>query len=94
MHLVHVIGSECRPTTEDPMTRRLTYMQIADDISTRIAAGEYPPGSQLPSYGQLATLYSVSISTAQRAILVLRTRGDAVGEPGRGVFVAELDDQS
>jgi GntR family transcriptional regulator len=73
------------------MTIPLDYRGIADDIAARIAAGEYPPGSRIPSYSQLAKLYSVSISTAQRAVIVLRERGLVVGAQGRGVFVRERD---
>jgi GntR family transcriptional regulator len=71
------------------MPTPLTYRQIADDIAERIRAGEYPPGAQLPSYTELAALYSVHRATAQRAILVLRERGLVVGVQGRGVFVRE-----
>jgi len=73
------------------MTIPLDYRGIADDIAARIAAGEYPPGSKIPSYSQLGELYSVSISTAQRAVIVLRERGLVVGAQGRGVFVREPD---
>ena len=61
--------------------RRLTYREIADDLAARIQSGEYPPGAKLPSYAQIGDLYDVSISTAQRAILVLTTRGLAEGVP-------------
>jgi GntR family transcriptional regulator len=71
------------------MTIPLNYRGIADDIAARIAAGEYPPGAKIPSYSQLAELYSVSISTAQRAVTILQERGLAVGAQGRGVFVRE-----
>lgn len=71
------------------MPRRLSYHQIADDLAARIQAGEYPPDSKLPSYPQIADLYSVSYATAHRAVMVLRVRGLVYGEPGRGVFVAE-----
>lgn len=71
------------------MPRHMSYRQIADDIAARIKSGEYPASSKIPSYQQLAQLYSVSISTAQRAVLVLQERGLVYGEPGRGVFVHE-----
>lgn len=71
------------------MTIPLNYRGIADDIAARITTGEYPAGSKIPSYSQLATLYSVSISTAQRAVMVLRERGLVVGAQGRGVYVSE-----
>jgi GntR family transcriptional regulator len=67
--------------------RQLTSTEIADDIAHRIAVGEYPPDTRLPSYRELADLYSVSISTAQRVILILSARGLVEGQPGRGVFV-------
>lgn len=51
--------------------------------------GEYEPGAKLASYSQLADLYSVSFSTAARAVALLRDRGIVIGAPGRGVFVAD-----
>ena len=66
-----------------------SYREIAEDIAQRIQAGEYRPGERLPSYTQLAERYSVSFSTAARAIALLRDRGLVVGAPGRGVFVAK-----
>lgn len=67
--------------------RWMTYEQIADDLAERIATGEYPPGSRLPSNRELAALYSVSTATIERVQIVLRERGLTVGYPGRGVFV-------
>lgn len=67
----------------------LSYADIAADITARIEAGEYKPGAKLPSYSQLADLYSVSISTAARAVALLRDRGVAVGAPGRGVYIRQ-----
>lgn len=69
---------------------RLTYRQIAEDIAERIQTGEYPPGSALPSYRALAEMYSVSVSTAQQALRLLRDRGLTRSELGRGVFVVDL----
>ncbi len=71
------------------MTTAMTYIQIADDLAARIAAGEYQPGAKLPSYSELAEMYSVSLSTASRAYGVLHVRGLITGAHGRGVFVAE-----
>jgi GntR family transcriptional regulator len=67
----------------------MTYRQIADDLQARIARGEYPPGSTLPSYRELAELYSVGTTTAANVYRVLTDRGVVVGQAGRGVFVAE-----
>jgi GntR family transcriptional regulator len=67
----------------------MSYRHIADDISERIRVGEYPPGGQIPSYAELADIYSVSVSTAARAVGLLRDRGVVVGSPGRGVYVPD-----
>lgn len=64
------------------------YAQIADDLASRIAAGEYTTGDRLPSYAELSRIYTVSVSTAQRAVSILRDRQLVVGVPGRGVYVA------
>lgn len=69
------------------MPRHMTYRQIADDVAARISAGEYPPGAKLPSYAQLAALYSVSVATVQRAVLVLEVKGLLRGHAGRGTYV-------
>ena len=67
----------------------LSYTDIAADITSRINNGEYRPGAKIPSYSQLVDLYSVSFSTAARAVALLRDRGVVIGAPGRGVFVPD-----
>lgn len=71
--------------------KQLSYRQIADDLAARIASGEYPPGSRLPSYSQLAVMYSCSVTTAQSAVRLLHERGLTYGSSGRGVFVAGIE---
>jgi len=66
----------------------MSYREIAEDLAARIKAGEYKPGQILPSYAQLADLYSVSRSTASRVYAITNDRGITVGSPGRGVYVA------
>lgn len=73
------------------MPARMTYRQIADDLADRIRAGEYPPGSKLPTLRELAELYDVSFSSIQRSVGLLVDRGVVRGEMGRGLFVAETD---
>ncbi|MEU6204617.1 winged helix-turn-helix domain-containing protein [Micromonospora musae] len=68
-----------------PMSSR----QIADDLSARIRSGEYVPGEKLPSLKELAELYSVSISTIQRALELTRDRGLTIGRAGSGIYIAE-----
>jgi GntR family transcriptional regulator len=66
-----------------------TTRQITEDIEERIRRGEYPPGTRLPAARELADLYGVSLSTAQRVQLLLKERGLVVGRQGDGVYVAE-----
>lgn len=72
---------------------RMTYRQIADDLAQRIGSGEYPPGAQLPSITQLAELYSVNRSTIVRSLSLLHDREVIRGEPGRGTFVPDGENQ-
>jgi GntR family transcriptional regulator len=67
----------------------LSFREIADDIAERIRRGEYPPGEKLPSYPELADLYSVSVSTVQRAIGLLQHDGIVKGAQGRGLYVTD-----
>lgn len=67
----------------------MSNAQIADDLAERIARGEYPAGSKLPKLAELAALYTVSISTVQRAMDRLKERGVVVGSQGRGMYVAD-----
>jgi GntR family transcriptional regulator len=69
--------------------QRQGYRKIAADLRERIYAGEYPPGSALPSYAQLRAIYSVSVTTVQAALRELRNWGLITGEPGVGVFVVD-----
>jgi GntR family transcriptional regulator len=68
----------------------MTYRQIAEDLTRRIEAGEYAStGGKLPSYKELADLYSVSVASIQRAIGLLNDRGTTVGVSGVGVWAAD-----
>ncbi|WP_433200718.1 winged helix-turn-helix domain-containing protein [Dactylosporangium sp. CS-047395] len=67
----------------------MSSSQIVEDLAERIRLGEYPPGSQLPTYDSLANLYNVSPATIAIVVRILRDRGLVVGVPGRGTFVPE-----
>ncbi len=69
--------------------RHLSYVQIADDIRERIKSGEYVVGEELPSYAELARIYSCSVSTITRALALLRSEHLVYGEQGRGTFVED-----
>ncbi|HTJ33562.1 MAG TPA: winged helix-turn-helix domain-containing protein [Dactylosporangium sp.] len=67
----------------------MSSSQIVDDLAERIRLGEYQPGTQLPTYDSLASLYDVSPATIAIVVRILRERGLVVGVPGRGTYVAE-----
>lgn len=64
-----------------------TYREIADAITARITAGEWPPGARLPTTETFAADYEVSEATAYRALSILIDRGTIRGEQGRARFV-------
>jgi DNA-binding GntR family transcriptional regulator len=75
----------------DPNKIAYVYMQVADHIAARIAAGELRPGARLPGERDLGTEYGVAYLTARRAIRELRERGLVVTLPAKGTFVAYPD---
>jgi len=72
------------------------YRRIHDDIRARIASGDWPPGSKLPSTRELVEYYqhqlaypNLSRLTVRRAVDMLIESGELRGQQGVGVFVAE-----
>jgi GntR family transcriptional regulator len=68
----------------------LKYEQIAEDLRTRIANGEFGPGDLLPSGRDLAEQWGVSRATVVKAYDVLRTDGLVVARQGAGFTVVEI----
>lgn len=68
------------------------YVQIADDLQRRIAAGEVK--RRLPSVRAIAETYGVAHATAAHAIQELTRRGAVKTTPGRGTFVITKPDAS
>lgn len=69
---------------DDP---RPTYLQIAEELRQAIRAGDFPPGSQLPSTTELTKRYDVASMTVRSALRTLRDQGLVVTRQGTGVFV-------
>jgi GntR family transcriptional regulator len=61
--------------------------QIAASLRDRIASGEYPPGSQLPSITDLAGEFGVATNTVRKALGILRDEGLIESVAGYGTFV-------
>ncbi len=68
------------------------YRQIVDQITARVIAGDWAPGSALPSIRELAAANGVSVITVKRAYLELEHAGVIVTRHGKGSFVAESID--
>lgn len=71
---------------------RPMYQQIMEQITQRIAVGDWPPESPLPSIRELASDINVSVITVKRAYLELEREGVIVTQQGKGSRVnASLD---
>lgn len=64
------------------------YVQLRDDVVTRIEAGEFQPGDRLPSEPELTRVYGVGRPTVRQAIDLLRRQGVVVTVRGSGTFVS------
>ncbi|MFC8716498.1 GntR family transcriptional regulator [Kitasatospora sp. NPDC057198] len=63
------------------------YLQVAEQVRDRITAGEFPPGSQLPSLADLQAQYGFSHGVGQSAYRLLEQEGVVLAKQGRGYFV-------
>jgi DNA-binding GntR family transcriptional regulator len=68
------------------------YRRLMDLILSRIASGEYPTGSQIPSTAQWEA-EGWSRDTIRTAITKLQADGVLQGQPGKGVFVKATPEQ-
>ncbi|HUF33986.1 MAG TPA: GntR family transcriptional regulator [Acidimicrobiales bacterium] len=66
----------------------MRYREIADELSARLLAGEFPAGRLLPSESELSAAYGASRVTVRRALEHLRTAGLVDSRQGFGWFAA------
>lgn len=69
------------------------YLQVIDDIKSKILSGEIRPGDKLPSSRELAALYEVNPNTASRIYSEMEREGIAYTRRGIGTFVSESAEQ-
>ncbi|MDO5703587.1 MAG: GntR family transcriptional regulator [Paracoccus sp. (in: a-proteobacteria)] len=62
---------------------------LVQQITARIAAGEYPPGSRLPAERQFAAALSVARNTLREALSILQRQNLIHRRGGAGNYVAE-----
>jgi DNA-binding GntR family transcriptional regulator len=65
------------------------WPQVADELRRRIDAGRYKPGERFPGTVDIAAEFDVSQSTAQKAVVQLRSEGLLRTVLGQGSFVAD-----
>ncbi|MFF2789348.1 GntR family transcriptional regulator [Streptomyces sp. NPDC058049] len=63
------------------------YVQIADDLRTKIQQGELRGGDRVPSENEICEQWPVSKITARKALTTLRSEGLIEGVRGKGTFV-------
>ena len=65
------------------------YAALAAALRARIVAGEWPPGSAMPSEQTLAAEHAVALGTLRRALDLLSEQGLVERVHGRGTFVRQ-----
>ncbi|QIS10640.1 GntR family transcriptional regulator [Nocardia arthritidis] len=65
------------------------YVTIAGNYARRIRSGALPPGTQLPSYAELAAQNHVSEIVVRKALELLQSQGLVRSQRRRGIFVAD-----
>ena len=68
---------------------RPIWLQLSQQLSRRIIAGVYPPGSRLPSVRELASEAGVNPNTMQRALAQLEQDGLAKADRTAGRLVTQ-----
>lgn len=75
----------------DLKSRKPIYMQVIDNLKILIMNGILEPGAKVPSVRELSTMLTVNPNTIQKAYRELEQQGFIFTSPGRGSFVAEMD---
>jgi GntR family transcriptional regulator len=63
------------------------YLQVREEVRSKIEDGDYAPGCAIPSENELAETYGINRLTVRNAIDVLVSEGLLKRVRGRGVFV-------
>ena len=73
---------------------RPIYEQVRDGLRKLMVTGMLRAGDKLPSVRALAVELAINPNTIQRAYTQLEAEGYILSVPGKGTFVAELQDQN
>lgn len=78
------------PMTSRPVAQPL-HRQLRDLMMARIEAGEWSPGTYLPSESRLAEDYGVAVGTLRKALLDMAAEGVVQRRQGKGTVVVSHD---
>ena len=67
------------------------YMQVFEDILTKIKTGFYQPGAQLPTELEMETIYGVSRAPIKQALGKLENAALISRHAGKGTFVSRWE---
>ncbi len=70
---------------------RPMYVQIIEQIKSRVTIGDWPQGYKLPSIRELAVAAKVSVITVKRAYQELEREGVIITQQGKGSFIAAIE---
>lgn len=70
--------------------KNTVYQQLADNIRSKIVAGEYKVGEKIMSERKMAMLYGINRLTVRKAIQLLINEGTLEANHGSGTFVRTL----
>ena len=65
------------------------YLQVIEDIKSKIIVGEIKPGEKLPSSRELAVMYDINPNTAARIYTEMERVGISYTKRGIGTFVTD-----
>lgn len=74
-------------------SRVLLYREVQQKLTQSLAAGEWKPGSMLPSEPKLAKRYNVGISTIRAAVRELELLNLLTRAQGKGTFVSLFEER-
>lgn len=80
-------GARPHGTARDAAARDLKFQRLADELRRGILAGNWSPGSKLPTENQLARDTGLSLTTVRRAFDELVQQGLVNRRQGAGSFV-------
>lgn len=66
------------------------YLQIIDDIKSKIASKHLKAGDQIGSHAELVSMYGVSLITVKKALTTMIQQGILYSRVGKGTYVAQL----